>query len=224
MNETLLNEKSNYFSVKRIIAMALSVIATLCYLYFAINQVFTPYVESLTMVFDQMKSGIEVPMGSYLIPVFTLLLLTFIFSIAPVVGAFLPASCKKASLIIMMIPFGWQFSDVVPSVISAIAQKAPFEQVKAIYALAVAALCLIAAVILNATDGKKAAAEAEEEIEFIPEESEFTVEYYEEPADEVLEATEEATDATEEEIEAVDEAGDQLFEEVKEEIEEENKE
>ena len=221
MNETLLNKQNNYFSVKRIIAMALSVTATLCYLYFAINQVFKPYVESLTMAFDQMKSGIEVPVGSYLVPVFVLLILTFVFSIAPVIGVFLPNSCKKASLIIMMIPFGWQFADVVPSVISAVAQKAPFEQVKAIYALALAAICVLAAVILIAVDGKKEAVSEEEEIEFIPEEAEFTVEYFEEPNED---AVEEVQEATEEEIEAVEESGDELFEEVKEEIEEEIKE
>ncbi len=210
MNENLLNKSNSFFTVKRIIAIALSVIATLCYLYFAINQIFKPYIESLTMAFDQMKSGIEVPMGSYLIPVFTLLVLTFIFSLAPVVGVFLPNSCKKASLIVMMIPFGWQFADVVPSVISALAQNAPFEQVKAIYALAVAAICLLAAVILIAVDDKSKEASDEVEIEYIPEDSEFTVEYYEE-ADEITEeAIEEATEDTaeevnEEEIEAVEE-------------------
>ena len=204
MNENLLQKTNTYFTVKRIIAMALSVIATLCYLYFAIDGVFKPYIENLTMAFDQMKSGIEVPVGSYLVPVFLLLLLTFIFSIAPVIGAFLPATCKKAAIIVMMIPFGWQFSDVVPSVISAVAQKAPFEQVKTIYALFIAAICLIAAVILIAVDEKCKEVEAEEEIEFIPEEAEFTVEYYEEPA-EAAEAIEEVEE-TEEAIEEVEEA------------------
>lgn len=216
MNEKLLQKTNTYFTVKRIVAMALAVIATLCYLYFAIDGVFKPYIENLTMAFDQMKSGIEVPVGSYLVPVFLLLILTFIFSIAPVVGAFLPESCKKAAIIVMMIPFGWQFSDVVPSVISAVAQKAPFEQVKTIYALFVAAICLIAAVILIAVDGKCKEADVEEEIEYIPEDAEFTVEYYEEPveeaveeeaeaieeeAEEVVEVTEEAAEATEEEKE-----------------------
>ena len=219
MNNEQITTKKSFFesiSVTKIIGSFFGILSGLLLLYFAIENLFKPYMEQLKMINDQIASGAEVPFMAAVMPIYVLLALVCVLVIAPIVGSLLPVKFKSASIILLMIPFSWNFVDVLPTLISAIAQKVPFADIKVYYILAGVSLCSLVASILTAVSKKAEKAPAEEIIVY---EEDYQNEAAEEfvDAEEVIEEAEaiEETEEIEEvsvdeevleDVEAVDEA------------------
>ena len=167
MNNEQITTKKSFFesiSVTKIIGSFFGILSGLLLLYFAIENLFKPYMEQLKMINDQIASGAEVPFMAAVMPIYVLLALVCVLIIAPIVGSLLPVKFKSASIILLMIPFSWNFVDVLPTLISAIAQKVPFADIKVYYILAGVSLCSLVASILTAVSKKAEKAPAEEVI------------------------------------------------------------
>lgn len=201
------NNKQKSYPVMKIIAMVLGILGGLGFIYFAISNVFQPYMEQFKMI-EQYKQMGNAPRFIDLLPYYISMILVSLLALSPIVGSILPVKFKSTSLILTMLPVSWQTFDLIPALISYLSQGAPVSELKIYFIVCISGLLCLASAILTATIKNK-----EEAID-----DEFEIEYFEEYDDGIEETKE---DIYEEIIEDAKEEAGELFEEVAEEIKEE---
>lgn len=216
-NEIITFKEPKKYSVMKIIAMVLGIIGALGYLYFAIQNVFQPYAENFKLINDYKASGMMEVTFSIMLPYYVSIALVIALIVCPIVGSLLPEKCKSASIILIMFPVSWQVINVIPAVISYIAQGAPMAELYIYFIICVSSLMLLASAILTAL--------TKDEYDYWCNDDEFDVEYYDYDdedfnAEEFLEGIEENLEV-EEISEETEETVSEIFEEVAEEIKEE---
>lgn len=201
------NNKEKSYPVMKIIAMVLGILGGLGFIYFAIENVFQPYMEQFKM-FEQYKQAGNPITFMNLLPFYLSMFFVAILAISPIVGSVLPVKFKSTTLILTMLPVSWQTFDLIPAIVSYISQGAPLSELKIYFIVCISGLLCLASAILTAVIKNKEAVIDDE----------FEIEYYEEYEN----GTEEpAEDIYEEIIEDAKEEAGELFEEVAEEIKEE---
>ncbi len=205
------NNKEKNYPVMKIIAMVLGILGGLGFIYFAISNVFQPYMEQFKMI-EQYKQMGNAPTFMDLLPYYLSMGLVSILALSPIVGSLLPVKFKSTSLILTMLPVSWQTFDLIPAIVSYLSQGAPIAELKIYFIVCISGLLCLASAIITAVIKNK---EAETD-------DEFEIEYYEEYQDGVEEDTQE--DIYEEIIEDAKEEAGELFEEVLEEVKEETEE
>lgn len=212
--ELMFEKKQSKYPAVKIISIVLGIIASLCYLYYAIENVYKPYIEQFGLINEYKNSGMmEVTFSIYL-PYYVSMILVAALIIAPLVGALLPSKFKSASLVLLMLPVSWQTIDVIPAFLSYMGQGTGIAELYMFLIVITASICALTSAILTLF------------IKNTCDCDDCMVEFYEYDDSEIEELTSLdgvetfAETASEEEIEEATEEVEELFNEVKEEIEE----